>query len=89
MGLVETDLDPGVCVSMATIGIPSHTPLEDHPLATHREPSALYCWILEILYEALRKGSLFVLQSERAQGFAADPVYGRAKCLPMLGEIKT
>ena len=27
-----------------------HTPLEDHPLATHREPSALYCWILEILY---------------------------------------
>jgi hypothetical protein len=27
-------------------------PTEDHPLATatHREPSALYCWILEILY---------------------------------------
>ena len=50
MGLVEADLDPGVCVSMATIGIPSHTPLEDHPLATHSEPSALYCWILKILY---------------------------------------
>jgi hypothetical protein len=30
-----------------------------------------------------------VLHSERTQGFAADPVYGRAKCLPMLGEIKT
>ena len=30
-----------------------------------------------------------LLQSERTQGFAADPVYGRAKCLPMLGEIKT
>ena len=28
----------------------SHAPLEDHPLDTHREPSALYCWILEILY---------------------------------------
>ena len=22
----------------------------DHPLDTHCEPSALYCWILEILY---------------------------------------
>ena len=29
------------------------------------------------------------LQSERRQGFAADPVYGRAKCLPMLGSLKT
>ena len=27
------------------------------------------------------------MQSERTQGFAADPVYGRAKCLPMLGSI--
>ena len=27
--------------------------------------------------------------SMRAQGFAADPVYGRAKCLPMLGSLKT
>ena len=24
--------------------------LEDRPIDTHREPSALYCWILEILY---------------------------------------
>ena len=30
-----------------------------------------------------------LLQSERTQGFAADPVYGRAKCLPMLGSLKT
>ena len=30
-----------------------------------------------------------VLQSERTQGFTADPVYGRSKCLPVLGEIKT
>ena len=30
-----------------------------------------------------------LLQSERTQGFAADPVYGRAKCLPMLGAFKT
>jgi hypothetical protein len=30
-----------------------------------------------------------LLQSERTQGFTADPVYGRAKCLPMLGSLKT
>ena len=30
-----------------------------------------------------------LLQSESTQGFAADPDYGRAKCLHMLGEIKT
>ena len=28
-------------------------------------------------------------RTERTQGFAADPVYGRAKCLPMLGSLKT
>ena len=32
---------------------------------------------------------LEILYSERTQGFAADPDYGKAKCLPMLGEIKT
>ena len=42
--------DPGVRVSMGTFCIPSHAPLEDHPLDTHSEPSALYCWILEIFY---------------------------------------
>ena len=30
-----------------------------------------------------------LLQSERTQDFTADPVYGRAKCLPMLGAFKT
>jgi hypothetical protein len=30
-----------------------------------------------------------LLHSEKMQGFAADPVYGRAKCLPMLGAFKT
>ena len=30
-----------------------------------------------------------LLHSERVQGFAADPDYGRAKCLPMLGSLKT
>ena len=30
-----------------------------------------------------------LLQSERTQGFTAGPVYGRAKCLPMLGAFKT
>jgi hypothetical protein len=29
------------------------------------------------------------LQSERTQGFTAGPVYGRAKCLPVLGSFKT
>ena len=30
-----------------------------------------------------------LLHPERTQGFAADPVYGRAKCLPMLGSLET
>ena len=30
-----------------------------------------------------------LLQSEWTQGFTVNPVYGRAKCLSMLGEIKT
>ena len=30
-----------------------------------------------------------VLQSERTQGFTAGPVYGRAKCLPVLGSLIT
>ena len=29
------------------------------------------------------------MQSERTQGFTADPVYGRAKCLPMFGFLRT
>ena len=38
-------------------------------------------------YSPLQRDPL--LHSERVQGFAADPVYGRAKCLPMLGSLKT
>ena len=69
--------DPGVCVSIATIGIPSDTPLEDHPSPTHREPSALYCWILEIL-DCNPKGRRALLR-----------IPSRANCLPVLGGIKT
>ena len=43
-----------------------------------KELSLLYCWILEILYST-PKGCRALL----------DPVYGRAKCLPMLGSLKT
>ena len=59
--------------------INSNTPLEDHPLHTHCEPSALYCWILEIRYctPKERRASLRI------------PTTGRATCLSMLGEIKT
>ena len=30
-----------------------------------------------------------LLQSEMKQGFAADPLYGRVKCWPTLGSLKT
>ena len=30
-----------------------------------------------------------LLRSERTQGFTAGPVYGRARCSPMLGSLKT
>ena len=30
-----------------------------------------------------------LLRSERKQGFSADPFYCRARCLPMLGSLKT
>ena len=46
---------------------PSQYPIEDHPLATHREPSALYCWILEILCCNL-KGRRALLRIPSAEG---------------------
>ena len=50
MGLVEADLGSWcACEHGNFLSIPSHAPLEDHLVDTHREPSALYCWILEIL----------------------------------------
>ena len=48
-GQARPPLEPS-CEHGNFLSIPSHTPLEDHPLDTHCEPSALYCWILEILY---------------------------------------
>ena len=50
-----------------------------HPLATHSKPSALYCWILEILY-CNPKGRSALLRIPTTEG---------RKCLPMLGGIKT
>ena len=47
MGLQPT-FGPGVYASASVFRLIQNTPLRDHPLATHREPSALYCWILEI-----------------------------------------
>ena len=55
--------------SMGTFCIPSHAPLEDHPVATHREPSALYCWILEILW-CNPKGRRALLRLRSGEVFA-------------------
>ena len=41
-------MGPGVDASASVLRSTQTTPLKDHPLATHRKPSALYCWILEI-----------------------------------------
>jgi hypothetical protein len=54
-------------------------PIQSQVLATHREPSALYCWILEILYCTPKK----------RRALLRIPTTGRAKCLPMLGSLKT
>jgi len=58
---------PGVRVSMGTFCIPSHAPLENHPLDARREPSAPYLEILccdpkghrALLGSRLRKGEVF------------------------------
>jgi len=44
-----------VRLSVGTFCILSHAPLEGHPLAARREPSALEGWILEVLYCAATK----------------------------------
>ena len=54
-------------VGMGTFCILSHAPLADHPLDTHREPSALYCWILEIL-SCNPKGRRALLRSRLRSG---------------------
>ena len=53
MGLVEADLGPGVRVSMGTSWYTFTCPFKDHPLDTHHEPSALYCWMGS--FTAIRK----------------------------------
>ena len=58
---------PGVRVSAFPDGDTSYAPLEDHPLATQCEPSALYCWILEILY-CNPKGRRAVLRTPSTEG---------------------
>jgi len=45
---VKKDLK--VYASAFPVGDTSNAPIEDHPLATRYEPSALEGWILEILY---------------------------------------
>ena len=70
---------PGVRVSMGTFCIPSHAPLEDQPFSHS----------LRAIYTVLLDPRDPSLQSERTQGFAAGLVYGRAKCLPMLGAFIT
>ena len=41
---------PHFCAVQFHFRIKSISVNKDHPLDTHCEPSALYCWILEILY---------------------------------------
>ena len=49
--------------------------------------SVCLCWAPSNLKELKDFGD--PLRSERKQGFSADPFYGRARCLPMLGSLKT
>ena len=56
----------------------SYAPLEDHPLATHLEPSALYCWILEILY-CTPKGRRALLRIPSTEGRSACLCWAKSK----------
>ena len=49
-------------------------------------PPAVRVWSLGVVLLDPRDP---LLQSERKQGFTAGPVYGRAKCLPVLSSLKT
>ena len=70
-------LGPGVRVSMATIGIFT-CPLKGHPSGTHREPSALYCWILEILY-CNPKGRRALLRIPSTEGRSVCLCWSKSK----------
>ena len=54
--------------------MPSHAPLEDHPLAVRREPSALEGWTLEVLY-CDPKDSRAFLRILSAEGQGVHPLY--------------
>ena len=56
----------------------SHAPLEDHALATHREPSALYCWIPEILY-CNPKGRRALLRIPSTEGRSVCLCWAKSK----------
>ena len=68
-----------VCVSMA-----NHWYTFTHPTlgSPFRQSPGTICTVLLDPRNPL-------LRSERTQGLAAGPVYGRAKCLPILGAFKT
>ena len=55
-----------------------NTPLKDHPLATHCEPSALYCWILEILY-CTPKGRRALLRIPSTEGRSVCLCWAKSK----------
>ena len=53
-------------------------PFKDHPLATHSEPSALYCWILEILY-CTPKGRRALLRIPTTEGRSVCLCWAKSK----------
>ena len=73
IGLLEADLGPGVYESAILFGL----------IETIENPDR------GLLFNARREPSALELKSERKQGFYADTFYGRARCSPMLGGIKT
>ena len=88
MGLVEADLDPGVCVSMGTSWYTFTCPFKDHPLATHSEPSALYCWILEIL-NCNPKGRRALLRIPTTEGRSVCLCWAKSKPKGPKGSVKS
>jgi len=71
-----------VCVCSETLWYAGICPIEDHLGDTRREPSALEGWIHEV-FDCDPKGSRAFLRIL----ISADPVYGRARCLP-IGRIQ-
>ena len=78
MGLTGPTWGPGVCASAFPDGDTSYTPLDDHPLATHCEPSALHCWILEIL-NCTPKGRRASLRIPSTEGRSVCPCWAPSR----------